>query len=370
MARSKIIYKDMKYISQIEPWLDSQEQQEVLSVLQSGWITEATKTREFEGSIGTFVGSKYVNVVCNGTVSLFCGLAALGVGKGDEVIVPDFTMVATPNAILLTGAKPVFVDIDRSTLCLNLEEVKKKITKKTKAIMPVSLNGRSSDMDKLQKVAKQHDLFVLEDAAQAFGSFYKGKHLGTFGDIGSFSFSTPKIITTGQGGALVTNNKSLHDKITRLKDFGRINRNSQDHDEIGYNFKFTDILAAIGVCQMKKLPKRLKRKKEMYKLYKDCLQDISEVAFFPTDLTQVSPWFIDIIAQNPQKLQGYLKTKGIGTREFYPAIHTTKPYRGLEKFPNSLWAATNGLWLPSSSFLSDSDIMRVCKEIRRFYGKN
>lgn len=360
----------IKKIQQIEPWLSKEEQQEVLSVLQSGWITEATKTKEFEALIGAFVNAKFVNVVCNGTVSLFCGLSALGIGKNDEVIVPDFTMVASPNAVVLTGAKPVFVDIDRDTLCLNLDEVRKKITKKTKAIMPVPLNGRTSDMDELLKIARVHNLFVLEDAAQALGSFYKGKHLGTFGDIGSFSFSTPKVISTGQGGAVVTNNKILNEKITRLKDFGRINRNSQDHDKIGYNFKFTDILAAVGVAQMKKLPWRLKKKKEMFQCYKDLLQDIKKIAFIPTNLFEVSPWFIDIIIPDPIALQKYLYRKGIGSRVFYPAIHTTKPYRDKEKFPNSLWAATHGLWLPSSSFLTDLDIQRICGEIKKFYESN
>lgn len=360
----------MKTINQIEPWLDKEEEKEVLKVLRSGWITEAKKTQEFEKIISRFVGSNYASVLSNGTITLFVALKALGIGKGDEVILPDFTMVASCNSIILAGAKPVFVDIEKETLCLDLNEMENKITKKTKAIMPVALNGRAPNMKKLLNIAKKHSLFIIEDAAQALGSYYEGKHLGSFGDIGSFSFSTPKIITTGQGGALVTNNKKLYENIIRIKDFGRINRNTQDHDEIGYNFKFTDIQAAIGVVQTKKLPWRLKRKKEMYRLYYENLKNIGEIQFIKTDLEQTSPWFIDIIVPDPVKLQKYLKSKKIGSRLFYPAIHTTKPYKTVKKFPNSLWVSQHGLWLPSSTFLSDSDIMTVCKAIKIFYEKN
>lgn len=360
----------MKFIAQMEPWIGKEERQAVDSVLNSGWITEASKTREFERRIASFVKCKYAQVLSNGTVTLFAGLKALEIGIGDEVIVPDFTMVASPNSVIMTGAKPIFVDVIKENLCLDLSEVEKKITKKTKAIMPVAVNGRAPDMDGLMALAKKYKLFVLEDAAQAFGSYYKGKHLGTFGEIGSFSFSTPKIITTGQGGALVTNNSDLNDKIIRIKDFGRIDRNSQDHDEIGYNFKFTDIQAALGLAQMDKLEWRLKRKKEMYKLYKNFLKDISKVKFIDTDLTQTSPWFIDIIIPDPIKLSVFLKTKNIGTRVFYPAIHTTKPYKSSNKFPNSFWASTHGLWLPSSTFLTDSDIISICAVIKKFYEKN
>lgn len=360
----------MKVINQIEPWLDKEEEKEILEVLRSGWITEAKKTEEFERLIADFVESNFASALCNGTVTLFAGLVALGIGEGDEVIVPDFTMVASPNAIQLTGAKPVFVDIDRETLCLDLKEIKKKIGKKTKAIMPVALNGRSPNMQQLLAIAKQNHLAIIEDAAQALGCYYNGKHIGTIGDVGSFSFSTPKVITTGQGGMLVTNNKNIYEKIIRLKDFGRLDRNSQDHDEIGYNFKFTDIQAALGIAQMRKLKWRLKRKKQMYQIYFDQLNHVSEVEFIKTDLSEVSPWFIDIIVPDPTALRIRLKTKSIGTRLFYPAIHTLKPYIATEQFPNSLWVSKHGLWLPSSTFLSDSDIMRVCKEIKDFYEKN
>ncbi len=357
----------MKFIPQMEPWIGKEEEREVLEVLRSGWITEAAETRLFEQKIADFLGVTYVSVVTNGTVSLTVALLAIGIRNGDEVIVPDFTMVATPNAVILAGAIPVFVDIERETLCMDLDHVERAITKKTKAIIPVALNGRAPDMEKLLGLAKAHNLVVLEDAAQAYGSKWHGKHLGTFGDIGSFSFSTPKIITTGQGGALVTDNKRFYERIIRLKDFGRLVRSSQDHDEIGYNFKFTDLQAAIGVAQMDKLAWRIGRKKEIYRLYQKALTGVPEVTFLPTNLDDVSPWFIDIIVPDSKKLSAYLKEKGIGSRDFYPAVHTTKPYKGFGTFPNSRWAAEHGLWLPSSSSLTDSAILRICKEIKTYY---
>lgn len=360
----------MKIIRQMEPWIDREEEKEVIKVMRSGWITEADETKRFEKMIADFTGSKYCSVVTNGTVSLYLALKALGIGEGDEVIVPDMTMVASPNAVIMANAKPIFVDIEKDTLCLSLDEVEKNISKKTKAIMVVALNGRAPDMNRVLKIAKDNNLFVIEDAAQALGSYFRGKHLGTFGDIGSFSFSTPKVITTAQGGALVTDRKDLYDKIIRLKDFGRIDRSSQNHDEIGFNFKFTDILAAIGVVQMKKLPARLNRKKEMYDIYKQELKNLKQIQLIATDLSQTSPWFMDIVVSDPKALQNFLKNKNIGTRLFYPAIHTTKPYRTKNIYENSLWASEHGLWLPSSAFLTNSDIMHVCGEIKNFYEKN
>lgn len=360
----------MKIIRQMEPWIDREEEKEVIKVMRSGWITEADETKRFEKMITDFTGSKYCSVVTNGTVSLYLALKALGIGEGDEVIVPDMTMVASPNAVIMANAKPIFVDIEKDTLCLSLDEVEKNISKKTKAIMVVALNGRAPDMNRVLKIAKDNNLFVIEDAAQALGSYFRGKHLGTFGDIGSFSFSTPKVITTAQGGALVTDRKDLYDKIIRLKDFGRIDRSSQNHDVIGFNFKFTDILAAIGVAQMKKLPTRLNRKKEMYNIYRQELKNLKQIQFIATDLSQTSPWFMDIFVSDPKALQSFLKNKNIGTRLFYPAIHTTKPYRTKNIYENSLWVSKHGLWLPSSAFLTNSDIMHVCEEIKNFYEKN
>jgi perosamine synthetase len=362
----------MKLINQIEPWIGEEEKRAVMEYLDSGgWLTEFKKTREFERAIANYVGSRYCSVVSNGTISLVIALMALGIGRGDEVIVPDFTMIASANAVVLIGAKPVLVDIDPRNLCLDLELAEEAISPKTKAIMYVSINGRCHDMKEVVDLAKKHNLFLIEDAAQSLGSKYKGKHLGTFGNIGSFSFSYPKIITTGQGGALVTNDEELFEKISMIKDFGRPKSGIDYHEIFGFNAKFTDIQAVIGIEQMKKLDWRVKRKKEMYKLYMDLLEDIEEIEFINTDLQNTSPWFIDILVPNLKirdELALFLKERGIGTRPFYPPIHTQPPYSWVNgNFKNAQYVSQKGLWLPSSSNLSDEDIHYVCHRIREYF---
>ena len=363
----------MKRINQMEPWIGEEEKRALIEYLDSeGWLTEFMKTREFEQLIADYVGSKYASVVNNGTVSLVIALMASGIRSGDEVIVPDYTMIASANAVILAGAKPVLVDIDPSNLCLDLDTVEEAITPKTKAIMLVTINGRYPEMEKFVGFAHDHGLFLIEDAAQSLGSRFNSKHLGTFGDVGSFSFSAPKVITTGQGGALVTDDKELYQKILRIKDFGRAQGGVDYHETMGYNFKFTDLQAVIGIEQMKKLDWRVKRKKEMYKLYKDLLEDVKGIEFINTNLEDTSPWFIDILVREGKeerdKLASFLDKRGIGTRPFYPAIHTQPPYSWVNgDFKTSDYVSKRGLWLPSASFLSDEDIERVCKEIKNYF---
>jgi perosamine synthetase len=361
----------VKTINQMEPWIGPEEKQAVFQYLDSGgWLTEFKRTQEFERMIAEYVGSKYCSVLSNGTVTLFTALLALGIGQGDEVIVPDFTMIASANAVILTGAKPVLVDVERETLCLDLHLTERAITPKTKAIMVVSLDGRYPDMEKVLALARKHNLFVLEDAAQSLGSRCKGKHLGTFGEIGSFSFSSPKVITTGQGGALVTDDQVLFEKISLIKNFGRRNSGVDYYEVLGYNFKFTDLQAVIGIEQMKKLDWRVQRKKEMFAVYQRALRDAPQVEFIKTNLDDTSPWFIDILVPDAPSLAEFLKKRGIDTRPFYPPIHSQPPYQVRGDFPASDYVSTHGLWLPSSSFLTDEEILRVCGEIITFYGSS
>lgn len=364
----------MKRINQIEPWIDEAEKRAMMEYLDSGgWLTEFKKTREFEQMIAEYVSSKYVSVVNNGTISLIIALMALDIKGEDEVIVPDYTMIASPNAIMLAGAKPVLADIDHSNLCLSLDLAEKAITSKTRAIMFVSINGRCPDMSKVIALAHKYGLYLIEDAAQSLGSRYQGKHLGTFGEIGSFSLSSPKVITTGQGGALVTDDEKLFSRISKIKDFGRPKGGADYHEIMGLNSKFTDLQAVIGIEQMKKLDWRVRRKKEIYKLYRDLLEGVEQVRFIDTNLDECSPWFIDILVESEEvrdDLIKFLDERGIGSRPFYPAIHTQPPYSYIEgDFPNSEYVSRCGLWLPSSSFLTDEDIGRVCTEIRDYFNR-
>jgi perosamine synthetase len=333
-----------------------------------GWVTEFKKTREFENLIANYTGAKYCSVVANGTVSLSIALMACGVTIGDEVIVPDYTMVATPNSAELIGAKAVFIDIDRENLCMDFDAMLRTVTSKTRAVILVSINGRfPKQIDRFVDFCKQKKIWLIEDAAQSLGSTCNGKHLGRYGDIGSFSFSAPKIITTGQGGALITDNEKLFDRIKKIRDFGRDRGGSDHYLTKGWNFKFTDIQAIIGIEQMKKLSDRVTRKKEMGRLYTKLLENTPGIELIPTDLNQTSPWFYDVLCEDRFELIHYLKEKNIQTREFYPALHAEPAYNYDMHFPVSEEIARKGLWLPSSILLTDEQITYICNCIKEFY---
>lgn len=360
----------MKFINQMEPSFDECERIALNEYMMAGgWVTEFRKTREFEKAIVEFTGASFCSVVSSGTAALSIAMMACGVTVGDEVIVPDYTMVATPNAAELIGAKAVFVDIDIQNLCMDFDKMCDAVTDRTKAVVLVSINGRyPENIHKFITFCKAKDIYLIEDAAQSLGSFYQDMHLGRYGDIGIFSFSAPKIITTGQGGALITDNEYLYTKIKKIRDFGREEGGCDHYLTKGWNFKFTDVQAVIGLEQMKKLPARIKRKKDMGRLYQKLLDGILGVELIDTDLGQVTPWFYDILCEERQGLMNFLKRKGIGTREFYPALHKEPVYNYTElSFPVAENVAKRGLWLPSAITLKDEDIAYICDSIKQYY---
>jgi perosamine synthetase len=355
-------------ISQMEPWFGDEEKNAVAAYLGSGgWLTEFRETAKFAEMIREYVGSSFCSVLSNGTVSLIAALLALDVKAGDEVLVPDYTMIATANAVQILGAKPVFVDVDPKMLCIDLDEAEKALTPRTRAMMLVSLNGRAPDMNRAVSFSRNARIHLVEDAAQSLGSRFCGRHLGTFGIVGSFSFSAPKIITTGQGGALVTDDEEVAQKIHLIRDFGRPKPGVDFHQIIGFNFKFTDLQAVVGIEQMKKLEWRVRRKKEIFALYRESLTNVPSVTFLPTNLDDVTPWFADIMVPDPDSLIRHLQQAGIGARRFYPAIHSQPAYNCPGSFPVSEYASAHGLWLPSSSFLTDEQIREICERIRECF---
>lgn len=362
----------MKNIMQSEPSFDENERRAVASYMDGGgWITEFKKTREFEDMIARHVGAKYCSVVSNGTIALICSLYAAGVKPNDEIIVPDHTFVATPNSAEILGAKAVFVDIEKESLCIDFEKMKQAVTPKTKAVIAVSLNARHpSKFDEMAEFCREKGIALIEDAAQALGSKYNGKFLGTIGDIGCFSFSTPKIISTGQGGAIVTNDSSLIETIRKMRNFGRASDSSEsDHFiAMGWNFKFTDLQAVIGIEQMKKLDFRVKRRKAMGRLYYELLGKIAGISLIPTNFEDTALCAFDVLAKNRDALAKYLKQNGIGTRHFYPALHSEPVYaRNNQSFPIAEEVARTGLWLPSSNNLTDEEIAYVCEKVAESY---
>tara|TARA_R110000772_G_scaffold268725_1_gene398206 strand:- start:15167 stop:16258 length:1092 start_codon:yes stop_codon:yes gene_type:complete len=360
-----------EFIMQMRPWFGDEEKKSICEYMdEDGFITEFKRTEQFEQMIAEYTGAKHCIVVNNGTVSLTLSAMAAGITAGDEVIVPNFTMIATPNSVKMFGAEPVFVDVEIETLCLDIDKVKAAITPKTKAIMLVTANGRypKVGIEAFVKLAKDKNLILLEDSAQSLGSKYPdGRHIGTVGDVGSFSFSAPKIISTGQGGCVITNNDDIANKVRRLKDFGRSGGGNDIHDQIGYNFKFTELQACIGIEQMKKLEWRVERKKEILKRYQANLASISQVKFFEQDLENTTPWFIDVMVEKREELQASLKEKLIGTRVMYPPINSQEAYNVSGEHPVSIQVGAQGLWLPSAGQLTDQEIDRICDAIKAFY---
>ena len=359
------------FIMQMRPWFGQEEKDALASYMEEdGFLTEFKKTEIFENSIAKFVGAKHCIVVNNGTISLTLAAMACGIKSGDEVIIPNYTMIASPNSIKLFGAKPVFVDVEKETLCLDLQKAKDAITNRTKAIMLVSTNGRfpKTGIKELEEICTENGLILIEDAAQSLGSFYPdGTHIGLKGDVGSFSFSMPKIISTGQGGAIVTNNDEIASNIRKLKDFGRSGGGNDIHDSIGFNFKFTELQAVIGIEQMKKLTWRIERKKDIYQRYQENLKNLDEIRFFEHNFKYTTPWFIDCIVENREKLQEYLKQHEIGTRVMYPPINSQLAYQISGEYPVSEMIGKKGLWLPSMAQISDTEIDKICSQISNFY---
>lgn len=361
----------MSFIPQMEPWFGIEEKTAINEYMdEGGWITEFKRTATFENMIAEYTNSKECIVVNNGTISLTLAAMAIGIKQGDEVLVPNYSMIATANSMIMIGAIPVFVDVEIETLCMNIEIAEKAITKRTKGIILVTANGRypKSGIEAFVDLANKHNIVLLEDSAQSLGSFYpNGKHQGTVGKIGSFSFSAPKVISTGQGGALVTDDGEVAYKLRRLKDFGRSGGGLDIHDSIGYNFKFTELQACIGIEQMKKLSWRVQRKKEILSLYRKYLSNTKQISFFDQSLSHTTPWFIDILADDRENLIKFLKDSGIGTRVMYPPINHQEAYRVPGEHKISNLVGEKGLWLPSSCKLQDDQIEYVCEKINYFY---
>ncbi len=354
-----------------EPKVTGEESGLVQEVLKTGFLNDGEYTERFEKEIAGLLGVRYAVAVTSGTTAIFAALAALGVGSGDEVLVPDVTFAATANAVILAGAKPVLVDVDPETFNILLDAIKKKLTPKTKAIVPVHVSGRSADMKAILQFAKEHSLWVVEDAAEALLSRSVGKFLGSFGDAGCFSFSPNKTVMTGQGGMVVTNNERLHVRLREIKDQGRPARGTGGddvHSSIGFNLKLTNVQAAIGLAQLAELKTRTHRQKRIYEIYASELQGLKGIKIMPFDLAggEIPQW-TDALSEARDPLCEYLSGKGIGYRKFWHPLHRQKPYLAADDtFPVSTQLMPKAFWLPSAFTLSDENILEVCSAIKGF----
>lgn len=358
-------------IPQMIPFFDKLEKESISEYMDSNpFLTEFNKTNDLEKMICDFTGSKNAIMVSNGTLSLFAMLMIKGIGAGDKVYVPNYTMIATINAVKMVGAEPILVDVEPETLCIDITKIRTPVPKNARAIIFVTANGRFSKLghEAVSRFAAENSLLLLEDAAQSLGSFYSdGKHQGTKGVMGSFSFSVPKIITMGQGGCIVTNDDKIAQDLRVFKDFGRFRGGTDDHPFFGVNLKITDLQAVIGIAQMSKLQMRIDRKREIWKRYSELLSNNKHISFFHHDLELTTPWFIDVLAKNREGLIKHLEGKSIGTRKMYPPINRQKSVAISGSFPISEKIGEEGLWLPSFVQIKDQEIEEVCFEINNFY---
>jgi len=361
-------------ILQIEPWIDESELEQLKKVVDSTFVTEASLTDEFESKIKELTGSKYAIAMTNGTVALFCALKSLGIGVGDEVLVPDMTFVATSNAVVLAGATPVFCDVEPETLSIDLEDAQKRITNKTKAIVPVHLYGQAVNMDDLMSFAKLHGLLVVEDAAQGVGVKFNGKHTGTFGDAGVLSFYGNKTITCGEGGVLLTSNEVVAKACYRLKNHGRDGKGTFIHEHIGFNFGFTEMQAAIGISQLGKLNQIIAKKRQIHDVYGQELSGIDNFCIAETkSYTTPVFWFTSFFTSKVEELQKFLIENGIQTRRFFYPLHLQPCYKKADYIntdyacPFSLRAYNTGISLPSAYNLTEGDQQKVIDAVKRFF---
>ena len=333
-------------------------------MLEDNFVTEHKKTTELEQVISNYLGCKECIMTTSGTMAIILALMSLDLPEDSEVIVPNYTMIATVNAVQFLKYKPIIIDIDRETGTINLEEIKKNITDKTKCILHVSLNNRYKNIEQLITFCDDNKISLIEDSAQSLGCKINGKNLGTFGKIGCFSLSTPKIISAGQGGFCVTDDTELARKMRMIKNFGRRESGKDNFEVFGLNLKFNDIQAVICLEQMKKLDWRVKRLREIYNLYYLNLKDNYEMKLPLSD--EWIPWFVDIYVDNRDQIIYYLKKHKVNTRPVYGEINKTSIYYSDNTLPNSKFICDRGLFLPSYINITDTEINYICNILNLF----
>ncbi len=362
---------DKMTIPVYKPSLCGREKEYVNRCLDSSWISSKGEfIQRFESEFARYVNSQYATSVTNGTVAIHLALEALGIGEGDEVIVPTFTYVASVNSIVQAGATPVFVDSIEDTLQMDPDDVADKITPRTKAIMAVHLYGSACDMTKLLKICSEKKLFLIEDCAEGFGTYFKGQHVGTFGDVGTFSFFGNKTITTGEGGMLVFKNASIWEKAAHLKNQGVSKDIEYWHDVLAYNYRMTNICAAIGLAQLEKADEFLAKKRRIAEYYQQELKNLP--LRFHEEMVDIkhSFWMCTIILndfKDREPLRKYLKSNGVETRPLFPPCHKLPHLLTDETFFVAESISARGINLPSYPDLEFEDVQNICQIMRDYF---
>lgn len=370
--------EDMEFIPVNEPLLNGNEKKYLCECIDTGWISsEGPFVKEFEKKMSKTVNRTYGIAVSNGTAALEVAVQALGIGKGDEVIMPSFTIISCAMAVTKAGAVPVLVDSDIYTWNMNVNDIEAKITLRTKAIMIVHLYGLPVEVDRILALAKKYNLKVIEDAAEMHGQTYRGRPCGSFGDISTFSFYPNKHITTGEGGMVVTNDEKLAERCRMLRNLCFRRDIRYVHDEISDNYRFTNLQAAVGLAQLERLDEFVKRKREMGKYYTDRLQG-TEGLMLPLEKTDDSDniyWVYGLVLDrniqaDGQRIQKLLAEEGIGSRTFFWCMHEQPVFRKMglfqkESYPNAEYLARKGFYIPSGLALTREQMDRVVFALKK-----
>lgn len=356
-----------------EPWLGSKERLLLRECVNSGWVSSQGRfVSKFEKLFSSYCGVKYGLATSSGTSALHLALAALDIGPGDEVIVPALSFIATANSVVYVGATPKFVDSTRETWNLDPVAVERAVTRRTRAIVAVHNYGHPAEMDEVLAIAKKHHLDVIEDSCEAHGAEYRGRKVGSLGTVGCFSFYGNKIITTGEGGMLVTNDRSLMETAAMLRDHGMSRRKKYWHPRIGFNYRMTNLQAALGVAQLDRIERVISLKRRNAELYNSLLKGTDGI-MPPPEMARVKSvfWLYTVLVKDSFKVSRNTLLRELGRRGFearpaFSVISNMPPYRNgaQQKFPVAERIARTGLSLPSSPLLKAADIHRICSVIK------
>nr|WP_315024628.1 DegT/DnrJ/EryC1/StrS family aminotransferase [uncultured Aminipila sp.] len=368
----------MKYkkIALAGPNITEKEQEYVIDAVRNGWYeTYDMHIKKLEKTFAEYVGTKYAIATFSGTHALHLAAIALDLKQGDEVIVVDQSFIATAHAITYTGAESVFVDIEPKNLCIDVNKIEEAITPRTKAIMLVHFSGFAADMDRIIQIAKKHNLYVMEDAAQAVGTKYKGRHVGSIGDVGAFSFQGAKIVVGGEGGMFVTNNKELYDKAHHYGTFCRNDKIAMLwSDDIGYNYRISNITAALILAQIERVDEIIENKKRIFSKYYECLKDsrylnmLLPLEFCDTNYCYVTAFLKDEVEYDRDKLLKQLESYNIHSRPGYPCMSLMPHYSQKFEVPVSYKYYKRGIILPTAANLTEEDIIFTCDKINEILG--
>lgn len=365
------------FIPIAEPLFDGNELKYLTDCINTGWISSVgSYVRRFEQEFARYSGCKYGVAVHTGTAALHLALAALDIGPGDEVIVPDLTFAATANAVIYTGARPVLVDVDKDIWNIDPELIEDAVTERTKAIIPVHLYGHPCDMDKIMEISRKYGLAVIEDAAEAHGAEYRGRKVGSIGTVGCFSFFANKIITTGEGGVCVSDDPAIIDRIEVLRDHGMRKTKKYWHDSVGFNYRMTNLQAAVGLAQFERISWFIDRKRHISSLYSKYLSGLNGLVLpVELDWAKSSCWMFTMLLKKDccridrDGLIAALKNDGIESRPVFYPLHAMPPYQGDKAFPHTDAISASGLSLPSSATLREEQVQYICNAIRKHIGQ-